>query len=139
MPIDMEYYEAFGNPPAPECWVSIDIDEPFYEATARALPYKPSPDGDAQRRVVPLVWIEMAGRKSKADNPAIWPRSSFLTRCMDLAALGTLIEAMIDEDLIEPQATDAAGATVHVFADTTEYAIACDSKVHALKAVTRAG
>jgi hypothetical protein len=132
MPIDMEYYESFGNPPSPECWVSIDVDEDFFRATEHALPYEPSPDGDGQRRVLALIWLEMCARDCKAQDSRSWARLPFLSTCLDLNALRDLLEAMIEEGLLDPIDSDPPDTDIHVFESITEFAKTSDQKVHAM-------
>ena len=125
MPIDIDYDEALGNRPAPECWASIDKGEDFYRATAKALPYEPSPDGNAERSVVALVWLERCVRKCRTSDPCGWPRMPYLSTCVHLDFIRTVIESMVEDGLLEPTKDDPDDSDIHIFGSPTEFTRAC--------------
>ena len=132
MPIDMQYYEALGNPPAPECWISLARGEDFFEAMRDALDYCPSPDGDATRCCSPSIFIEACVRKAKVARPANLQALPFISQCISLAPLVDALQAMIDGGLLEPTDDDPDGQEVHKFSSPTELYAACDSVIAAL-------
>ena len=116
--MDLEYDQNRGNPPVPECLISIARVEDLYQATAVAWPWGDPADGDADYAVLPIAFVETLFRKSPVPDPSGLQAVPFISSCLHLHDyLEPKLQLMVAEDLL---AEDDGGGGVYVFRDRTE-------------------
>lgn len=132
MPIDIEYDEGY-NPPRPECLASINVNERWYKATKRALPWRMPADGNAARRVTPLVWLEGCVRDAAPEDPAALAGIPFLTRCLQLDSVAEKLGHLDYNGVLDTRADDPDDAEVHEFESLTHLYRATDAEMMKIK------
>jgi len=132
MPIDTEYDEGF-NPPRPECLVTMKIDERWFKATKNALPWRTPADGDATRKVVPLLWLEGTVREAAAPDPPRFQGTPFLPTCLKIDSIAEKLGHMDFSGVLELDSDDDETEEVHVFKDMYELYEKCDAMMVQLR------
>lgn len=125
--MDMEYDEAYGNPAQPSCLVNIAKEERFYTATEEALPWGEPADGDDDRAVVPIAWLESLVRKAKVADAEALGGKGFLTSCIHVGCLNRILAALCEKGLVD--AEDGDDDAVTAFSTFDSLQTACDKKL----------
>ena len=127
--IDLEFDEARGNPPTPECFASLAKTEDLYKATKKIFPYDAPADADPAFMVAPFAFFENMVRKGPVPDHGGLKGIHLLTRCLELYGyVKPIIETLIDEGLL----VDDNGGLV-VFDDPTAFYARADELMNDLK------
>lgn len=116
--LDVEYDEVLGNAPHPACMLSFARGQGFVTATERAFAWATPADGNDDRAVIEIGWIESLFRTAEVENPEGLRGVPMLSRCLHVHYLRNGLEALLDNGLIE--ADDDDDDAVRVFADYGE-------------------
>ena len=82
-------------------YLSLPDDGDFYMATDRALPWEPCGSHDANRVVVPGVFIENLFRLAPVPNPSLFKTMMFIDFCLNTVTfMCAALQLLIDNGLL---------------------------------------
>lgn len=122
---DVDYDQDLGNPATGECPLNFAKDENFYVATENALPWRVPADGDDNRAIVAITWIEALVRKAPVEDPMKLRDIPLVSSCLHVDFLRGALECLADLGLLE--ADDGDVSSVRDFHSLDELQRAADA------------
>ena len=81
---DFEWDEERGGPEHPDNLISIPVEDPLYQATKNAMPWRACGDHDTERVTIPSIFIENLFGEAPVEDPSALESHLAITRCMEL-------------------------------------------------------
>lgn len=125
MSVVFDYDEAMGNPAAPDCLLSLEVDNNFFIATESALPWSEPADQPGDRMTLPCVFVESLVRRLKVVDPRQMAGMGSMEHVLSAPFLSQCISTLVDH-LRLLAADDGDEDSVKDFRDFDELQAAAD-------------
>ena len=114
--------------------IKVSVEDPFYVATRKVLPWEPEAGGDESMRQIPSAHLERLLRRVGVPDPDAFNPKLFLENTLHVdfiaEALGTLVDnGLLDEEGDDGSEDAEAGGRRREFKDRTQLQRACDALV----------
>ena len=114
--------------------IKVSVEEEFYKATRKVLPWEPEAGGDDTMRQIPAAHLERLLRRVGVPDPEYFNPKLFMEKTLHVdfiaEALGTLVDnGLLDEEGDDGSEDAEAGGRRREFKNRTELQRACDALV----------